>query len=353
MKAIVLHRHGTLDEVEYVEVARPAADPDEVVVAIKAAALNRLDLWVVEGWRGLNLAFPHVMGCDGAGEIVEIGANVTDYVVGERVAINPTRFCGHCSFCQSGRDSMCDQFAIFGEHLPGFYTEYQAVPARNLLRMPADFPYATAAAASLVYVTAWHSLIEDGQFQAGEDILIIGAGGGVNQAYIDIARLAGAGTIYVVGSSDEKLAQAERLGADVLINRNQEDWGKAVFKATNRRGVNVVVDNVGAATYVTSLRSLARGGRLLTVGNSSGPNFEFENRYVFSKHLQIIGSTMGPHQSYKKVMGLVFDGRLHPTIDAVYPLSEAVTALKQLERGAVNGKLVLAIDQKANPAEEG
>ncbi|MCI0575949.1 MAG: zinc-binding dehydrogenase [Chloroflexi bacterium] len=341
MKAIVFHQHGKLDQVEYSDVPRPTIGPDEVLLEVKAAALNRLDLWVVEGWRGLNLALPHVMGCDGAGVVAEVGGNVTDFAVGDRVAVNPTRSCGRCDFCLSGRDQMCDQFALFGEHLPGFYAEYQAVPARNLLKLPDHVPFEVAAAASLVYVTAWHSLISRGRFQAGEDILVVGAGGGVNTATIEIARLAGARMIYVVGSSDEKLMQARRLGADVTINRHQEDWGKAVFQATGRQGVDVVVDNVGAATYQISLRSLKRGGRLLTVGNTSGPKFEFDNRYIFGKHLSIIGSTMGPRQDYDKVMGLVFDGRLKPAIDTIYPLSGGVTALRRMEQGELAGKLVL------------
>jgi NADPH:quinone reductase-like Zn-dependent oxidoreductase len=236
---------------------------------------------------------------------------------------------------------MCDQFAIFGEHIPGFYAEYQSVPARNLVKLPDHVSFELAAAASLVYVTAWHSLIVAGRFQAGEDILIVGAGGGVNTACIDIARLAGAKTIYVVGSSDEKLAEAEALGANVLINRHKEDWSKAVFKATNRQGVDVVVDNVGAATYHLSLRALRRGGRLLTVGNTSGPKFDFDNRYMFGKHLSIIGSTMGPQTEYEQVMGLVFSGRLRPVIDTIYPLSEGQAALERLENGETAGKVVL------------
>lgn len=239
---------------------------------------------------------------------------------------------------------MCDHFAIFGEHIPGFYAQYQSVPARNLVKLPDHISFEVAAAASLVYITAWHSLIAAGRFQAGEDILVVGAGGGANTAYIDIARLAGARMIYVVGSTDEKLAQAEELGADVLINRQKEDWGKAVFKATNRRGVDVVVDNVGAATYGRSLRALRKGGRLLTVGNTSGTTFEFDNRYMFSKHLSIIGSTMGPQTEYEHVMGLVFSGRLHPVIDTVYPLSEGAAALERMEQGETAGKLVLVPD---------
>lgn len=341
MKAIVLNRHGTLDDVSFSEIATPSIKPDEVLLEIKAAALNRLDLWVLHGWRGLKLDFPHPLGCDGSGVIVEVGAEIIGFEEGDRVAVNPTSSCGHCRYCLSGRDNMCDRFAIFGEHIPGFYAEYQAVPQRNLKRLPDGVTHKVAAAASLVYVTAWHSLIEIGRLKPGEDILIIGAGGGVNTACIDLARLTGAGAIYVVGSSDEKLAQARRLGADMTINRHEEDWGKVVFEATDRQGVDVVVDNVGAVTFNASLRALKKGGRLLTVGNTSGPRFEIDNRYLFGKHLSILGSTMGSIQEYEKVMDLVFDGALAPLIDTVYPLQEGLAALQRLESGDVSGKLVL------------
>jgi NADPH:quinone reductase-like Zn-dependent oxidoreductase len=341
VKAIVLHQHGTLDDVGYTDVPEPEVGPEELLVEIRAAALNRLDLWVLEGWGGLKLTFPHIMGCDGAGVVTAIGKNITKFSIGDHVSINPTRSCGHCDYCLMGRDNLCDHFAIFGEHLPGFFAQYQVVPPRNLVRMPSEASFEVAAAASLVYVTAWHSLIEAGQFQAGEDILIIGAGGGVNTAYIDIARFAGAGKIYVVSSSNRKLSLARQLGADVTINRSEQDWGNLLFEATNRQGVDVVVDNVGAATYHDSLRALKKGGRLLTVGNTSGPIINLDNRYIFSKHLQIFGSTMGTLQDYKKVMEYVFQGRLHPLIDHTYPLSEGVAALHQLQQGDVAGKLVL------------
>ena len=343
MKAIVFYQHGDLDEVEYAEVPRPEIGPDEVLLAIKAAALNRLDLWALEGWPGLKLKLPHVMGSDGAGVVAEVGGNVTGFDVGNRVAVNPTLSCGRCHFCLTGRDNLCQHFAIIGEHVDGFFAEYTAVPARNLLKMPDNATFEEAAAASLVFVTAWHSLIKRGNLRAGESVLVVGAGGGVNTAAIQIARLAGAGPIYVVGSSDEKLALARELGADVTVNRNEEEWGKAIFKASNRRGVDVVVDNVGAATTHTSLRSLRKGGRLLTVGNTSGPKFEFDNRYMFGKHLSIIGSTMGTMADYEEVMGLIFDGRLRPIIDTVYPLREGVTALQRLVEGEVTGKLVLRV----------
>lgn len=342
MQAIGFRQHGQLEQIELLDLPQPEPGPGEALIAVQAAALNRLDLWVLEGWPGLRLKLPHIMGCDAAGVVTAVAPDVTAVNVGDRVVVNPTASCGACPFCQNGRDHMCDQFAIFGEHLPGFYAERQAVPARNLLKLPDHFPFDKAAAASLVYVTAWHSLIDRGRLQAGEDVLIVGAGGGVNSAAIQIARLAGAGTIYVVGSSAEKLALARRLGADVTINRHDEDWGRAIHRLTHKQGVDIVVDNVGAATYARSLRALRKGGRLLTVGNTSGPTFELDNRYLFVRHLDIIGSTMGPRASYEKVMGLVFDGRLDPVIDTVYPLRDGLTALRRLAAGDAAGKLLIA-----------
>ncbi len=342
MKALIFSQHGTLEQVSIGEVPVPTIAADEVLLQVKAAALNRLDLWVLAGWPALKLKLPHVMGSDGAGIVTAVGANAQHIPLGRRMAVNPTVSCGRCAFCQSGRDHMCDRFAVLGEHRDGFAAEYIAVPAQNLLPLPDHVPYETAAAASLVFVTAWHSLIEVGRLQAGESILIVGAGGGVNSAAIQIARLAGADPIYVVGSNTEKLARAEALGATILINRQQQpDWARAVFQASNRQGVDVVVDNVGAATFHHSLRALKKGGRLLTVGNTSGPKFELDNRLIFARHLQILGSTMGPRQEYAKVMEMVFNGRLQPVIDSIHPLQDGRIALRKLQEGHVSGKLVL------------
>ncbi|MFN2223184.1 MAG: zinc-binding dehydrogenase [Candidatus Promineifilaceae bacterium] len=343
MKAIILERHGSLNDITVGDLPVPVVGRGEVLLAMKAAALNRLDLWVTQGWRGLRLSFPHIMGCDGSGVVAEIGADVSGYATGDRVAVNPTVSCGVCQFCLVGRDNLCDRFAIFGEHIPGLYAEYQAVPARNLLKLPDETSHEVAAAASLVYVTAWHSLIEIGRLQAGEDILIVGAGGGVNTASIDIARYAGAGTIYVVGSSQKKLELARRLGADVLINRHEEDWARAVYRLTEGKGVDIVVDNVGTDTFPMSIRALKKGGRLLTVGNTSGPMLKIDNRYIFGKHLSIIGTTMGPIAAYRNVMGQIFAGRLKPAIDAVVPLDRGVEALQRLADEDTAGKLVLRI----------
>ena len=344
MKALAFESHGALENIRLMDLPQPAPGRGEVLVEIHAAALNRLDLWVTEGWPGLKLRLPHILGSDGAGVVAAVGSDVTRFAPGDRVAINPT-ICNNPldHFARLGRDNMCDDFAIFGEHVAGFYAEYATVPERNLLGIPDGVSFETAAAASLVFVTAWHSLITRGRLQPGESVLVVGAGGGVNTAAIQIARLVGAGPILVVGSSAEKLAMARELGADVLINRREVDWSRETYRLTGKQGVDVVVDNVGAATFQSSLRALKRGGRLLTVGNSSGPHVEIDNRYIFGKHLSIIGSTMGTSVDYETVMGLVFQGKLRPIIDTVYPLGEGTIALQRLSEGDVTGKLVLRI----------
>lgn len=344
MRALAFGQHGSLPQVELMDLPEPVPGPGEVLLAVHAAALNRLDLWVLEGWPSLKLKLPHIMGSDGSGIVAATGEGVHSFRVGDRVAVNPT-ICNDQQDLNArrGYDNMCDDFAIIGEHIDGFLAEYVAVPERNLLALPEHADFETAAAASLVYVTAWHSLISKGRLQAGESLLIVGAGGGVNTASIQIARLAGADPIYVVGSSERKLVLAKELGADVTLNRHEVDWSREVFKLTGRRGVDVVVDNVGAATFTQSLRALRRGGRLLTVGNSSGPRIELDNRLIFGKHLTIIGSTMGTGLDYETVMGLVFAGKLYPVIDTIYPLEASQTALKRLQGGDVAGKLVIRI----------
>jgi NADPH:quinone reductase-like Zn-dependent oxidoreductase len=341
MMALVLKGHGSLEQVKNEIVPLPVIGRNEVLIKVKSAALNRLDLWVIEGWPGLKLTYPHILGSDCAGDVTAVGSEVEGFAPGDRVVVNPTLSCGHCSFCKEGRDNLCLSMAVLGEHKSGVYAEYAAVPARNLFALPEAVTYETAAAAALVFVTAWHSLISRGRLRAGESILIVGAAGGVNSASIQVAKLAGANPIYVVGSAPEKLQLARDLGADVVIDRHEENWSRAIYKATNRLGVDVVVDNVGADTFPDSLKALKRGGRLLTVGNSSGPQIALDNRYLFGKHLSIIGSTMGPVSDFETVMRLVFDGHLNAVIDTVYSLKDGLAALRRLADGDVAGKLIL------------
>ncbi len=343
MRAVILPAHGPADNLRFVtDFAVPEPGPGEVRLQVRAGSINRLDLWVREGWPGLKLDMPHILGADAAGTIEVVGQGVTGWQAGDRVVIDPSLSCGTCEFCLAGRQNLCEHFAILGEHARGTNAEFIVVPARNLLRLPDHVSDAQAAAAGLVYLTAWHSLITRGGLRPGESVLIVGAGGGVNTASIQIARLVGA-RVYVVGSSAAKLEQAEALGADVLIDRGQEDWGKAVFKLTDRQGVDVVVDNVGQATMFGSLRAVRKGGRILVVGNTSGPKFEMDLRYIFSKHVSIIGSTMAPHSDFVQVMTLVFDGQLTPVIGAEIPLTDTAAGHAMLERGEVFGKIVLTV----------
>jgi NADPH:quinone reductase-like Zn-dependent oxidoreductase len=303
-----------------------------------------MDLWVRNGWPGIRLEYPHIPGADGAGEIAALGANVSDWAIGERVVINSNLGCGHCGSCLAGWDNRCQDWHLLGETVRGTYAEYVVVPATNIYRIPGGFDDHLAAAAALVFHTAWHSLIVRGGLRPGESVLVVGASGGVNTASIQIARLAGA-RVLVIGSNSDKLALAEGLGADVLIDRSQdENWSRQVYQATAKRGVDVIVDNVGT-TFPQSFRAAAKGGRILTVGNSGGPKFEIDNRFIFGKHLTIIGSTMGTHADFKAVMDLVFAGKLKPILDRTFPLAEAAQAQTRLERGEQMGKITLAIPQ--------
>ena len=343
MRAVLLEQHGPADVLKVVsDFPIPEPGTGEVRIRVRAAALNRLDIWVRNGWPGIKLPLPHIPGADAAGDIDKLGEGVTGWNVGDRVVIDPGLSCGHCEFCRSGHENLCPEFKLMGEDIRGTNAEYIVISVRNLLKLPDHVSYAEAAAASLVYLTAWHSLITRGALRAGESVLIIGAGGGVNTASIQIAKLAGA-KVYVVGSDAAKLAYARSLGADELIDRSAEDWSKAIFTRTNRQGVDVVVDNVGKETLFGSIRSVKRGGRILIVGNTSGPIAEVDLRYIFRKNISIIGSTMAPHADFVTVMKLVFEGKLKPIIGATFPLEQVAQAHQALEKGDVVGKVVLEI----------
>lgn len=341
MKAVILEQHGGPEVLQYTDFSAPEPGPGQVQVQIHAAAMNRLDVWVRNGWPGIRLEYPHILGADGAGIVSAIGPGVTTCRVGERVVINSNLSDGTCEFCEAGQDNMCARWGLLGETARGTYAEYVVVSDRNVLALPAEFPFDQAAAASLVFLTAWHSLITRGKLQRGESILIVGAGGGVNTASLQIAKYIGA-KVYVVGSNMAKVKRAEELGADVVIDRSRDaDWSRAVYQLTNKRGVDVVVDNVGAGTLPLSLRAARKGGRILTVGNTGGPAFEFDNRYMFAKHLTYIGSTMGTRADFAQVMSLIFAGRLHSVIDETFALQDARRAHEHMAQGEFFGKIIL------------
>lgn len=342
MKAILFHKHGGPEILEYTDFPTPQPRPGEILVRLRAAALNRMDIFVRNGWAGLKLELPHIPGADGTGEVAALGEGRMDFKIGDRVVINANLGCGECDACKAGQDNLCKNWHLLGETIRGTYCEYICIPARQLHKVPDGFDLHKAAAAALVYQTAWHSMVIRGGVKAGETVLIVGAGGGVNSASIQIAKFLGT-KVIVVGSNAEKLKQAETIGADILIDRSkEEDWSRAVFLATNKRGANVVIDNVGT-TFPLSLRALGKGGRLLTVGNSGAPKFEIDNRFIFAKHLSILGSTMSTISEFREVMDLVFAGKLKPILDRTFTLKEAAAAQERLQRGENFGKITLDI----------
>jgi NADPH:quinone reductase-like Zn-dependent oxidoreductase len=348
MKATLFHKHGGPEVLEFADFPDPQPKAGEVLVRLRAAALNRMDVMVRNGWQGLKLELPHINGADGAGEVAALGDSPlpeeegVGVREGDHVVINANLGCGKCEFCSNKQDNMCRDWHLLGETVRGTYAQYVCVPARQLFKLPADFDFHKAAAAALVYQTAWHSLVRRGGVKAGETVAIVGAGGGVNSACIQVAKYLDA-RVIVIGSNSKKLELAEALGADILIDRSkEEDWSKAVFLGTGKRGVDVVVDNVGT-TFPLSLRTLRKGGRLLTVGNSGAPRFEIDNRYIFAKHLSILGSTMSTLAEFAEVMDLITAGKLKPVIDKTFPLQDAAEAQERLWRGENFGKITLDI----------
>ena len=346
MRAIVFDQHSPdLDAYRLAgDMPEPTPGPDEVLVRVAYAALNRLDNFVRIGWKGLDLKLPHIPCSDFSGTIVAVGAAVRNWRAGQQVTANPLIWCGACRACLCGEQNRCRSGHLLGEHVAGTCAEYVVVPARNLVEIPPGYDLRQAAAASLVYVTAWHNLIVAGGLQAGERVLIVGAGGGVNTAAIQIAKLAGA-QVYVIASSAAKAEKAHALGADWTHDRSVvPDWGKAIFQATTRDGVDMVVDNVGQATWPTSLRALRPGGRLVTVGGTSGYAATVPVNLIFARHLRIIGSTMGAQDDYLRVMGLVFRGILPPAVDSVYPMRAFRDAMEHMLADEQFGKILIAVD---------
>jgi len=325
------------------DVPKPDPGRDQVLVRVQACALNHMDLFVRRGPAEPGKEFPFWGLADVAGVVSEVGADVETCRAGDRVIVNPALSCGSCEFCRAGEDSLCVDFKILGDEVPGGAAEYVAVPARNIAPLPDDFGFEQAAAVPLVFLTAWRALVTQARLRPGEDVLILGASGGVASAAIQIAKLAGA-RVFAVTSGSEKVARALELGADRVLDRGEVDFARETLRWTDQRGVDVVLENVGTPTWKQSLQCLARGGRLVTYGRTAGMIGETNIRELFVKQTRIIGTTMGNRREFADVTRLVFARRLRPIIDQIYPLDELRAAHERLEAGAQFGKIVLTVE---------
>lgn len=345
MKALTLVAVGGLEHLRVQELPKPAIQaPNDVLVQIHAVGLNRLDLFVVEGLPGVNYRFPHIVGSDGAGTVLEIGSMVDRIRPGDRVMINPTLSCGNCPWCLQGEDSLCRRVQVLGEHRAGTAAEYVTVPAENLAPVPDSMPWPQAAAFSLATLTAWRMLTTRARVQPGETVLIWGIGGGVALAALHIARHLGARTIVTSGA-DAKLEFARSQGADAVLNHRRVDVAAEIRTFTQGQGVDVIVDSAGEQSWPASLRSLKRGGRLLICGATTGPMVSMDLRRLFWHQWSILGSTLGNRQEFAEIVTLAQAGKLWPVVDQVVPLDRAAAAFQRLHQGEQLGKLVIEVAQ--------
>jgi len=340
MQAVRIHQHGGPEVLAYEAAPNPAPGARDVLVRVHACAVNHLDIHVRRGIPGMKLPLPHILGSDIAGTIAAVGTEVTTWREGDEVLVNPGVSCGRCQACLSGDDNLCREYAIIGEHIPGGYAEYLRVPLVNILPKPRDLSFTDAAAVPLVFITAWDMLVVGAGVRPGETVLVWGAGSGVGSVAIQIAKVFGARVIAVAGA-DWKLERARGLGADETLNHRTQQVGDEVRRLTDRRGVDIVVEHVGEATWDVSLKALARGGRLVTCGATSGFAALTDLRYVFSRRLLIRGTLMGSKGTLFEILRLVESGRLRPVVHEVIPLREARRAHETMERSEQFGKLVL------------
>jgi 2-desacetyl-2-hydroxyethyl bacteriochlorophyllide A dehydrogenase len=342
MKAVVFHEHGGPEKLQYEDRPDPQIKPDEVLVRVKACALNHLDIWARQGIPAYKIALPHISGSDVAGVVEQVGSGVSGVTKGQRVFVSPGLNCGACEQCQAGRDNLCPSFGVLGAKTDGGYAELVAVPGRNVLPIPGDLTFEHAAAFPLVSVTAWHMLFTLAGVHARDRVLVMGAGSGVGSMAVQMAKLAGARVVTTVGTED-KISKATQLGADVVLNHNTEDVTARVQEVTEGRGVDVVIEHIGPQVWDQSLRALAKGGRLVTCGATTGGEVKLDLRYLFSRQLTIKGSYMGTKAELIEVAALVGSGKLRPIVDRVYPLKEARAAQEQMLSRKFFGKLVLSL----------
>jgi len=340
MKAIALRKHGGVEVLQWEELPDPQVAPDQVLVKVRAVALNHLDLWIRKGLPHLKLAYPHILGSDISGEIVKYGSLVTGLKEGQKVLIHPALSCGRCENCSLGRDNLCPQYRILGEHISGGYAELVSVPMRNILPYPEGLTFSEAACVPLVFMTAWQMLVEKAKIRPGMKVLIHGAGSGVGSAGIQIAKLYGCEVITTAGS-EEKLAKAKELGADHLINYKKKNFLEVIHQKIGKQSIDVVFEHVGKALWKESLLCLKWGGVLVTCGATTGYEVSTDLRQIFFRQIQVLGSTMGSRGLQFEILRHIHDGKLRPVLDQELPLSKAQDAHRLLEEGKQFGKIVL------------
>src|SRR5271169_4070785 len=338
MKAARIHEFGGPEVLRYEDVPDPTSRPDQVLVRIRACALNHIDLWIRKGLPGIKL--PHILGADIAGEIVETGEYITGLKAGQRVLLAPMHFCNHCAKCVAGLQNQCPEFTVLGNRVDGGNCELIAVPAVNVIPIPDSLDFNQAASIPLVFLTAWHMLVGRAGIRPGQTVLVLGASSGVGIAAIQVAKLFHARVITTAGD-ETKLEKARALGADYGINHYKQKISEEVRKITNKEGVDIVVEHVGAATWDESVKSLKSSGTLVTCGATTGPNVAIDLRHLFARQLTLLGSYMGTMGELHEVLKHVFAGRLKPVVDRTFPLSELRAAHEYLEKSQMFGKIVV------------
>jgi NADPH:quinone reductase-like Zn-dependent oxidoreductase len=342
MKAVRFHSHGGIDRLKFEDCPDPKPGPGEVVLRVRACALNHLDLWERKGLPGIKLPLPHISGSDIAGVIDSTGDGVNHLKTGEKAIVCPGLSCMRCESCLGGKDNECRSYSVLGYWHDGGYAELVKVPAANIFPYPGEIEFEQAAALPLVFMTAWHMLVTRCSIRAGDDVLVIGAGSGVGSAAIQVAKFFHARVIATAGN-EGKLQRALELGADFVINHSSQSIREEVKKITARRGADIVFEHVGMATWAESLASIAPGGRLVTCGATTGHEASIDLRHLFVKQISLLGSYMGTKAELWEILRLVRDGYFHPVVSAVLPLSEAARAQDMMEKREHYGKIVLQI----------
>ncbi|MGR3179164.1 MAG: zinc-binding dehydrogenase [Candidatus Anammoxibacter sp.] len=343
MKAVVFHEHGGTEKLVYEDFPDPQAGVDDVIVKVRSCSINHIDIWIRQGIPAYKMDLPHVSGCDVSGVVEDVGKNVADVNVGDKVIVAPGLSCFKCDECISGNDNLCDSFKIFGAGTHGGYAEFVKAPSNSIIQMPNSLTFVESAAFPLTFLTAYHMLVSRIDLRVGQNILIIAAGSGIGTAAVRIAKLLGARVIATVGS-EEKVEKLEIMGVDDIINYNQEDFAKRVLDLTDGRGVDAVFENVGPETWEKSISCLAKNGKLVTCGATSGPNVDISLRTLFMKQLAIYGSVMGTRKELFEIIRFVLAGELRITIDSVFELKNARKAQEKMLARKNFGKIMIEME---------